>query len=104
MVMVIQVIGEDGSSSAHIRAYAEYRLFRVLAPQSQRVRDARVVLRRVAREGAADVTVCAVTVALEPSGSVRTRVRGRHPYAAINRAVERVDGLIRRHMAEHVSR
>jgi ribosome-associated translation inhibitor RaiA len=103
MAMVIQVIGEDESSDSQVRAYAEYRVFRVLAPHSQRVRGARVVLRRVACEGASHAAVCAVTVALEPSGSVRTRARGRHPYAAIDGAVERVDGLIRRHMAERLS-
>lgn len=102
--MVIQVIGEDASSNSQVRAYAEYRVFGVLAPHSQRVRGARVVLQRVASKGASHAAaVCAVTVALEPSGSIRTRVRGEHPYAAINLAVERVDCLIRRQMAKHLS-
>jgi ribosome-associated translation inhibitor RaiA len=101
--MVIQVIGEDESSNSQVRAYAEYRVFGVLAPHSQRVRGARVVLQRVASEGTSHAAICAVTVALEPSGSVRTRVRGGHPYAAINLAVERVECLIRRRMAKHLS-
>ncbi len=103
LAMVIKVIGDEESSNSQLRAYAEYRVFGVLAAHSQRVRGARVVLRRVASEGASDAAVCAVTVALEPSGSLRTRVRGGHPYAAINLAVERVECLIRRHMAKRLS-
>ena len=101
--MLIQVIGEDESSSSQVRAYAEFRVFGVLAAYSQRVRGARVVLQRVASDGASHAAVCAVTVALQPSGSIRTRVRGGHPYAAINLAVERIERLIRRRMAKHLS-
>ncbi len=101
--MVIQVIDHDQSCNSQARAYAEYRVFGVLAPHSQRVRGARVILQRVASEGASHAAVCAVTVTLDPSGSIRTRVRGGHPYAAINLAVDRVECLIRRHMATHLS-
>ena len=101
--MVIDVIDRDESSPSQVRAYAEYRVFGVLAPHSRRVRGARVVLQRVASEGASHAAACAVTVALEPSGFIRTRVRGGHPYAAINLAVERVECLIRRHMAKRLS-
>ena len=94
--MHIEVIDKDESSNAQARVYAEYRLFAALARHAQRVRDARLVLRRVERNGACDAVVCAVTVTLEPSGYSRTRGSGPHAYAAINRAVERIGDLMRR--------
>jgi ribosome-associated translation inhibitor RaiA len=94
--MHIEVIGEDESSSAQARTYAEYRVFAALAQHTPGVRGARVVLRRHERDDTCDTIVCAVTVALSPSGSVRTRARGQHAYAAINRAVERIGDLMRR--------
>jgi ribosome-associated translation inhibitor RaiA len=93
--MHIEVMGEDESSNAQARTYAEYRVFAALARYAQRVRGARVVLRRDERDGTHDTVVCAVTVALEPSGSVRARSRGQHVYAAIDRAVERIGDLMR---------
>jgi ribosome-associated translation inhibitor RaiA len=95
-LMHIEVIGEDESSSAQARTYAEYRVFAALARHTPRVRSARVVLRRRERDDTCDTVVCAVTVALVPSGSVRTRACGRHAYAAIDRAVERIGDLMRR--------
>jgi ribosome-associated translation inhibitor RaiA len=94
--MRIDVVGEDESSNAQARAYAEYRVFAALARHTQHVRGARVVLRRDARNGMYDNVVCGVTVALEPSGCVRIRACGGHAYAAINRAVERIGDLMRR--------
>jgi ribosome-associated translation inhibitor RaiA len=89
--MRIEVIGEDDSSNAQARTYAEYRVFAALAQHTQHVRGARVVLRRDAREGTCDNVVCAVTI--------RTRACGAHAYAAINRAVEQVGDLMRRRAA-----
>ena len=94
--MRIEVIGEDKSSNVQARAYAEYRVFAALARHTPRVRGARVVLRRDERTGTCDTVVCAVTVALEPSGSVRTCSRGQHAYEAISRTVERLGDLMRR--------
>ena len=91
----IEVIGEDGSSNTQARTYAEYRVFAALARHTPHVRGARVVLQRDPREGTCDNVVCAVTIALEPSGSIGTRACGGHAYAAINRAVERVGDLMR---------
>ena len=42
----IEVIGKDEWSNAQARTYAEYRLFAALARYKQRVRGARIVLRR----------------------------------------------------------
>ena len=97
--MRIDVIGEDESSNAQARTYAEYRVFAALAQHTHHVRGARVVLRRGKRNGRCDTVACSVTVALVPSGSVHTRACGHHAYAAINRAVERIGDLMRRRAA-----
>jgi hypothetical protein len=97
--MRIEVIGEDESSTAQARAYAEYRVFAALARHTPCVRGARVALRREEGNGTYDTVVCAVTVALKPCGSVRTRSRGQHASAAINRAVERISDLMCRRAA-----
>jgi ribosome-associated translation inhibitor RaiA len=94
--MRIEVTGDDESSNAQARTYAEYRVFAALVRHTPHVRGARVVLRRDEPDGTSDTVICAVTVELEPSGSVRTRSRGQHVYAAINRAVERIGDLMRR--------
>jgi ribosome-associated translation inhibitor RaiA len=94
--MHIEVIGDDESSSAQARTYAEYRVFAALARHTRRVSSAVVVLRPRARKGTGDTVVCVVTIALVPTGSVRTRACGRHAYAAINRVVERIGDLMRR--------
>jgi ribosome-associated translation inhibitor RaiA len=95
----IEVIGEDESSNAEARTYAEYKVFAALAQHAQQVRGARVVLRWDTRKGTCDSVACAVTVALVPSGSIRTRACGPHAYAAINRTVERLGDLMRRRAA-----
>lgn len=97
--MRIDVIGEDESSNAQARTYAEYKVFAALVEHTQHVRGARVVLRWDKRNGTCDSVACAVTVALVPSGSVRTRACGPHAYAAINRTVERLGDLMRRRAA-----
>jgi len=97
--MRIDVIGEDESSNAQARTYAEYKVFAALAQHTQHVRGARVVLRRDGRDGTCDNVACAVTVDLVPSGSVRTRGCGPHAYAAINRTVERLGDVMRRRAA-----
>jgi ribosome-associated translation inhibitor RaiA len=101
--MHIEVIGEDESSNAQARTYAEYRVFAALARHTPHVRSARLVLRRNVRIETCDTVVCSVTVALEPSGTVRTRACGRHAYAAINRAVERLGDLMRRRTTRRLS-
>ena len=101
--MHIEVIGEDDSSTAQARTYAEYRLFAALARHTQAVRSARIVLQRVEGHRTGANVLCAVTVALHPSGVARTRAIGGHAYAAINRAVERVSNLVTRRTAQRLS-
>jgi ribosome-associated translation inhibitor RaiA len=93
--MRIQVVADDRCGGPQARTYAEYRVFAALARHTPRVRGARVVLRHAERQGAPWV-VCDVTVALEPSGAVRTQAGGSHAYAAINRLVDRIGELMER--------
>lgn len=89
--MRITVVGED-AISRQARTYAEYRVFAALAQfaETEKVRWARVVLRRVTRKGDCDTVTCTVSVALDGSDSLRIRTTGQHAYAAINRAIARI--------------
>ena len=89
--MRIEVLGED-SIGGQARSYAEYRLFAALAQvvDTNHVRHARLILRRRPQKRAWDNVGCEVTVAMDNGDTVRIRTFGDHPYAAINRAVERL--------------
>ena len=89
--MRIQVLGDD-TISQQARTYAEYRVFAALTPLAgaDQVRDASVVLRHVNRSGDRQVVTCVVTITWEGSNTMRVRTTGDHPYAAINRAVDRL--------------
>jgi hypothetical protein len=97
--MRIEVITEDESSNPQARTYAEYKVFSALLRHTSEVRGARVVLRRDRGNQGRHGVACAVTVVLEPSGSVRARGRGPHAYAAVNRTVERLNDIMRRRAA-----
>ena len=88
--MRIQVLG-DNTISQQARAYAEYRVFAALTQLAgaEQVRDARVALRRASGSRGESVT-CIVTIRVAGSNPMRVRTTGDHPYAAINRAVERL--------------
>ena len=102
--MRIEVIGDDESSNAQVARMPSIECSRRWPEHTQRVRGVRVVLRRDDRNATTGhAAVCAVTVALEPSGSLRTRACDRQAYAAIDRAVERIGDLMRRRVAQHVS-
>ena len=90
----IHVVANDNAISSQARTYAEYRVFAALTRHAVKFRRARVLLRPSDDGGACDTVTCAVSVALEPSGSVRVRVTGPHVYAAINRAVERLGNAL----------
>src|SRR3954447_13418501 len=86
----IQVVADSNAVSTQARIYAEYRVFSALTRHSLKFRRARVSLRPNSDAGTFATVTCAVSVALDPSGSVRVRVTGPHVYAAINRAIERL--------------
>lgn len=72
-------------------AYAEYRLFAVLARYAD-VRGARVVLQDEAASGVR----CLVTIDFDSTASARARVKGQHAAGTIDLAAKRVAELMRR--------
>src|SRR5687767_4497198 len=87
--MDVHVVGDHEAITAQTRAYAEYRVFAVLARHTNRVSRARIVLQH--RSGTDAVCTCEITLLLPARASrVRIRAQGSHPYAAIDRAVARV--------------
>jgi ribosome-associated translation inhibitor RaiA len=89
--MRIEIVGDD-SISRQARIYAEYRLFAAVsqAMDTSRVRTAALVLRRSTSGRYGDRVVCTVTIETDDGNATRVRTLGEHPYAAINRAVERL--------------
>jgi ribosome-associated translation inhibitor RaiA len=89
--MHIEVLGDE-TISRQARTYAEYRLFAALshAVDTDRVRQARLILSRTADPGVCDAVSCTVIVDAEGADTFRLRATGDHPYAAINRAVDRL--------------
>jgi ribosome-associated translation inhibitor RaiA len=102
--MRIEVVG-GRTISQQARTYAEYRVFAALTQctQADKVRRVRVLLRPVNRESGCEDIACTVTVARDGPESFRIRATGPHPYAAINRAVERLRANAPRGTSEHVS-
>ena len=92
----------EGTIGQQARTYAEYRVFAALTqlPEAQKVRRVRVLLRPVKLgRGCA----CTVTVGLEGLDNFRVRATARHVYAAINRAVERMEATAMPGIANRVS-
>jgi ribosome-associated translation inhibitor RaiA len=89
--MRIAVVGDD-SIGPQARTYAEYRLFAALsrAVDTSQVEQASLVLRRARTRRHDEAVVCTVTVQFAGGEHTRLRALGAHPYAAINRAVERL--------------
>jgi ribosome-associated translation inhibitor RaiA len=89
--MRIEVFGED-TISAQARTYAEYRLFAALSRvvDINRVQRARLTLKRTTHDRAGESVSCTVTVDIEDGASLQIETSEEHPYAAINRAVERL--------------
>ena len=93
--MRIEVV-RNQAISAQARTYAEYRVFAALTQSTgtRNLRCARVVLRPVHDDAGGDRAACTVIIRFEEADTVRVRATGPHPYAAINRAVERLNGAI----------
>jgi hypothetical protein len=89
--MRIQVISDD-SINEQARTYAEYRLFAAIAQviDTSRVRLASLRLRRVSTRRPGHSVICTIVLDLEDGDIVRLEASGEHPYAAINRGVDRV--------------
>ena len=99
----ITVIAGNDSISGQARTYAEYRTFALVARHTTWVRQVRVFIRQAERRRGCDSVTCTVTVALNPSGSLRIRGTGSHVYAAINRAVERLGTVLGERVEQRVS-
>jgi ribosome-associated translation inhibitor RaiA len=91
--MKISVIDIGCTFGRQTSAYAEYRIFSRLA-RFDTVHEAEVVLTSARAGGGAR---CAVVLRVDDGGTLRVSARGRHPYDAINRAVERIGKELRRH-------
>lgn len=89
--MRIQVIGDE-SINRQARTYAEYRLFAALSQvlDLERVQSAVLVIQRVEGDRDCQGVHCFVTVETEGGELLKARTSGAHPYAAINRLVERI--------------
>jgi hypothetical protein len=88
--MRIEIIGDD-SISSQARTYAEYRVFAAVSQvlDTGDVRHASLGLHRTKSGRDCDGVLCKLTVELHDGDVIRLRTFGDHPYAAINRAVER---------------
>jgi ribosome-associated translation inhibitor RaiA len=89
--MQIYVSSAGAAISPQIRAYAEYRIFAVLARYDD-VRRARVVL----RDEADGRLKCSVAVDFFDRASLRASAKGTHTAVTVDAAAERVAGLMRR--------
>jgi ribosome-associated translation inhibitor RaiA len=89
--MRIEIIGDD-SISRQARIYAEYRLFAAVSRivDTARVKNASLAVRRAPSRRCDTGVLCTVTVELNSGDVARIRASGDHPYAAINRAVDRL--------------
>ena len=92
--MRIRISGIDTTIADQKRAYAEYRVFRAIAPYEPQVGAVDVVVRQ--EVAARRQFICTVTVDLGGPGHIKTQARAMHPGAAIDRAADRTTWLIGR--------
>ena len=89
--MRIQVISDD-SINEQARTYAEYRMFAAIAQviDTSRVQLASLRLRRASTRRDGHGVLCTIVLDLADGDIVRLEAAGEHPYAAINRGVDRL--------------
>ena len=85
--MTISVTEIGYTFGRQTKAYAEYRIFSSVAGFGDVVKTAGVSLTSRRPGGAAG---CVVSLTLDNGTRLRVRANGRHIYAAINRAAERI--------------
>lgn len=102
--MRIEVVG-DRTIGSQARTYAEYRVFAALtrATGTRDARSARVTLQPLNTGADCGGVACTVTVLFEQSDTVQVNAIGEHPYAAINRAIERLRAAVEPGFAGRVS-
>ncbi len=96
--MRVYVSSPSPAFGPQILAYAEYRLFAVLARYAD-VRGARVIL----HDDPAGGVRCSITIDFESTAPARARVKGAHAAGTIDRAAERVVELMRRRVQPEVA-
>ena len=96
--MRIFVTSLGAAVNPQILAYAEYRLFAVLARYAM-VRGTRVVLRCGADGGVR----CSVTIDFDSTASARASVKGLHAVGAVDRAADRIAELMRRRFQDEIA-
>jgi ribosome-associated translation inhibitor RaiA len=91
------VVRDDASHfDRQTRAYAEFRVFSRLAAERGAVASAVVTLRRVEGPSVGDTrTRCRITIVTADGATLDVTASEPHPYAAIDGAVARVEGVLR---------
>ncbi len=100
--MHVEVIS-DGDTTDQVRAYAEYKVFVTLARLRRALSRVRASIGHFKNSDNEENVVCSVTVELDPSGTVHTRVRRPHPNDAINHAADQIGYLVERRRARRIS-
>jgi ribosome-associated translation inhibitor RaiA len=100
-VIAIDVVG-DSAISQQTRSYAEYRMFAILTKHDVRPRHVRLALRSVEPEDSCRFCECDAALRFADGMTVNVSVRGAHPYAAVNRAIDRVDAALAERRDTHV--
>jgi hypothetical protein len=96
--MRVYVSSPTAAINRQVLAYAEYRLFAVLARYAG-VRGARVLFQDDADGGVR----CSITIDFDATASARARVKGPHAAGTIDRAAERVVQLMRRRLQPEIA-
>jgi ribosomal subunit interface protein len=99
--MRITLTSQDVTVTDQLQAYAEYRIFTGMARYDTLIRGVSVTIDYNASHR--DPFLCLVVVDLAHAGHIKTRARGRHPNAAIDRAAGQVASLLSRRAPRHVS-
>jgi hypothetical protein len=85
-------IVSDDSISRQARTYAEYRLFAALsAVGAEHIQSVSLALRRAGSGRRGEGVGCTIAITWTRGHIRRLRAFGAHPYAAINRAAERLE-------------
>jgi ribosome-associated translation inhibitor RaiA len=88
--IAIHVVG-DAAIPQQTKNYAEYRVFAVVTKHHLRPQSVRLTLRSIEPENECRFCECETTLTMHDGRIMSVSVRGAHPYAAVNRAIDRID-------------
>lgn len=95
--LTIEVDADQGRFDHQTRAYAEYKVFSTLVRLGRVAQYAKIALAAWSGSGsaaAAGGVLCTVSIGMGPHAHLEVSGRGRHPYAAIDRAAARMSRLL----------